>query len=215
MLKDVVRYPRMVLEWWKFWQYRQGLEEAIAPLDHVLAISRVGSVLLPMRVPTGQVFSEATVVFAFDNFASLALLSSSAHQSWVIRYTSTMRTDIRYAPSDVFLTFPRPHLTDDLEVLGETLDEERRKLMLGRSLGLTKLYNLVHDPAVADPAIEGLRDIHREIDLAVLAAYGWSDLDPAIGHHKTKIGVRWTLSPAARYELLDRLLIENHRRARS
>ena len=126
-----------------------------------------------------------------------------------------MRTDIRYAPSDVFLTFPRPHLTDDLEVLGETLDEERRRLMLGRSLGLTKLYNLVHDPAVVDPAIEGLRDIHREIDLAVLAAYGWSDLDPAIGHHKTKIGVRWTFSPTARYELLDRLLIENHRRVRS
>jgi hypothetical protein len=215
MLKDVVRYPRMVREWWKFWQYRQGLEEAIAPLDHVLAISRVGSVLLPVRVPTGQVFSEATVAFAFDDFASLALLSSNAHQSWVIRYTSTMRTDIRYAPSDVFLTFPRPHLTDDLEVLGKALDEERRKLMLGRSLGLTKLYNLVHDPAVEDPAIEGLRDIHREIDLAVLAAYGWDDLDPAIGHHKTKIGVRWTFSPAARYELLDRLLIENHQRARS
>jgi len=201
-----------------YWQYegiRIELYQTIAPLAHVLAISLVGSVLLPVRVPTSQVFSHACGVFAFDNFASLALLSSNAHQSWVIRYTSTLETRIRYAPSDVFLTFPRPHLTDDLEVLGETLDEERRKLMLGRTLGLTKLYNLVHDPAVADPAIEGLRDIHREIDLAVLAAYGWGDLDPAVGHHKTKIGVRWTFSPAARYELLDRLLIENHRRARS
>ncbi len=48
---------------------------------------------------------------------------------------------------------------------------------------------------------------------AVLAAYGWDDLDPKIGHHPTKIGIRWTVSPEARFELLDRLLVENHRRA--
>lgn len=39
------------------------------------------------------------------------------------------------------------------------------------------------------------------------------DLDPEIGHHPTKIGIRWTFSPQARFELLDRLLEENHRRA--
>jgi hypothetical protein len=46
----------------------------------------------------------------------------------------------------------------------------------------------------------------------VLAAYGWDDLDPQVGHHPTKIGTRWTVSPRARFELLDRLLLENHRR---
>lgn len=58
-----------------------------------------------------------------------------------------------------------------------------------------------------------LRDLHEAIDHAVLAAYGWGDLDPKVGHHPTKIGKRWTVSPAARFELLDRLLVENHRRA--
>ncbi|MCA1673388.1 MAG: hypothetical protein LC799_14710 [Actinobacteria bacterium] len=33
-----------------------------------------------------------------------------------------------------------------------------------------------------------------------------------IGHHHTKIGTRWTISPRARFELLDLLLEENHRR---
>ena len=56
-----------------------------------------------------------------------------------------------------------------------------------------------------------LREIHTAIDHAVLDAYGW-DLDPEIGHHPTKIGTRWTLSPRARFELLDLLLEENHRR---
>ena len=31
-----------------------------------------------------------------------------------------------------------------------TLDEERREIMLRRNLGLTKLYNLVNDPQIAD-----------------------------------------------------------------
>ncbi|MHB1624613.1 MAG: Eco57I restriction-modification methylase domain-containing protein [Candidatus Dormibacteria bacterium] len=207
-------YKKRVREaWWRYEHQAPTLYEAISTLDHVLAISRVGSVLLPVRVDSGVVFSEACVIFALDDFSSLAVLSSSAHQAWVIRYTSTMRTDIRYAPSDVFLTFPRPVPTPELHDLGKALDTERDELMLSRALGLTKLYNQVHDPTIIDPAILRLRELHREIDRAVLAAYGWDDLDPQIGHHRTKIGTRWTVSHQARFQLLDRLLVENHRRA--
>ena len=200
-------------QWWQYAELRPGLYRTIADLDHVFALSRVGNTLLPVRVTTGPVFSEATVIFALDDFASLAMLSSAAHQTWVIRYTSTMETRIRYAPSDVFLTLPRPKPTDLLRQLGEALDRERREVMFARALGLTKLYNLVHNPSVNDAAVTRLRDIHEQIDLAVLDAYGWGDLDPEVGHHPTKIGVRWTISPPARFELLDRLLVENHRRA--
>jgi hypothetical protein len=211
--RDAVNRDALRKIWWLFAYHRIELYEAIKGLDYVLAISRVGNALLPVRVRAGVVFSEATVVFAFEDFTNLAFLSSSVHQNWTIRYTSTMRTDIRYVPSDVFATLPRPAPSADLHKLGEVLDGERRELMLGRSLGLTKLYNLVHDPAVTDPAIARLREIHTQIDHAVLDAYGWSDLDPEIGHHPTKIGTRWTVSPSARFELLDRLLVENHRRA--
>lgn len=211
--KDGQRYPRMVHEWWKFWQYRVGLEEAIKRMHQVLALSLVSNVVMPVRVPAKQVFAHACGVFALEDFASMAVLSSSVHSSWVIRYTSTMRTDIRYALSDVFLTLPRPASTPDLEKLGERLDGERRELMLGRAWGLTTTYNHLHDPADRDAAVVALRDLHADIDHAVLDAYGWSDLDPEIGHHKTKIGTRWTFSPRARFELLDRLLEENHRRA--
>jgi hypothetical protein len=158
------------------------------------------------------VFAHACEVFAMDGFADLAVLSSSAHFCWVTRYTSTMRTDIRYAPSDVFLTLPRPQPIPTLATLGERLDVRRRALMLGRAWGLTTTYNAVHNPAVRDPEIIELRELHEAIDHAVLDAYGWSDLDPQLGHHPTKIGTRWTVSREARFELLDRLLEENHRR---
>lgn len=198
--------------WWRYGEHRPGLYAAIADLDHVLALSRVGNAIVPVRATTGPVFSEATVVFALDDFASLAFLSSSVHTTWVVRYTSTLETRIRYAPSDVFRTLPRPESTPEMENLGQRLDEERRELMLSRSWELTTTYNHVHSPADRDPAVQQLRELHADIDRAVLAAYGWDDLDLGIGHHPTKIGIRWTVSKDARFELLARLLEENHRR---
>jgi hypothetical protein len=198
--------------WWRYGEHRPGLYEAIDRFSHVLAIARVSNALAPARVPTGPVFSEQIVIFALEDFASLALLSSSVHSIWVIRYTSTMRTDIRYAASDVFLTLPRPQSTAELHILGKDLDETRREIMLSRAWGLTTTYNRVHDPDCHDPAIRQLRGIHEEVDEAVLRAYGWNDIELKFGHHPTKIGMRWTVGKEARFELLDRLLEENHRR---
>jgi len=50
------------------------------------------------------------------------------------------------------------------------------------------------------------------MDNAVAAAYGWADLDLGHGFHETKQGVRFTISEAARREVLDQLLALNHER---
>lgn len=88
--------------------------------------------------------------------------------------------------------------------------------MLRRALGLTKLYNLVNDPDIADasdPDVARMREIHVELDEAVMAAYGWDDVPLHHGFHTYRQMTRWTVSPEARVEILDRLLEENHRRA--
>ncbi len=58
-----------------------------------------------------------------------------------------------------------------------------------------------------------MRAIHVELDEAVMDAYGWTDVDLDHGFHTYRQMQRWTVSPAARVEILDRLLEENHRRA--
>lgn len=88
--------------------------------------------------------------------------------------------------------------------------------MVRRDLGLTKFYNLVNDPDTpdaVDPDVARLRQIHVELDQAVMDAYGWGDVDLDHGFHTYRQMERWTVSPAARVEILDRLLEENHRRA--
>lgn len=199
-LPDAKRSTRE--KWWQYEKLAPGLRGAIADLKRVVAITLVGKSVMPAMVPTGQVFSHMLGVFATEDTAMLALLSSSPHYWWAARRASTLGTTLRYTPSDAFETFPLPVLTPRLRDLGARLDLERRDVMLGRGAGLTATYNLVFDPCCRDADIAGLRALHREIDFAVADAYGWGDLILTHGFHEN----RYTVGPAARREILDRLL---------
>ena len=85
-------------------------------------------------------------------------------------------------------------------------------MMLARQEGLTETYNRFHDPDETAEDIQKLRDLHVEMDNAVAAAYGWTDLDLGHGFHETKQGLRFTISEPARREVLARLLKLNHER---
>ncbi|MBN9619482.1 MAG: N-6 DNA methylase, partial [Actinobacteria bacterium] len=201
--------------WWQFAEKQMSMRRATQDLPEVLVIALVSKTVMPVRVPTGQVFSHALGVFATDKYSDQAVLSSSLHQAWAITYGSGMRSDPRYTPSDVFETFPRPSITGRLDQTGRNLDDERREIMLRRNLGLTKLYNLVNDGDVSDrtdPDVARIRTLHMELDHAALEAYGWPDVDLQYGFHEFRKARRWTVSPTARVALLDRLLEENHRR---
>lgn len=210
--------PPLQERWWIYERPGLDMRKAIAELGEVLVIALVSKTVMPVRVSADQVFSHKLAIFATGSFADQAVLSSTLHQVWAIKYGSTMRADVNYSPSDVFLTFPRPRPSDELDKIGRTLDTSRREIMIRRNLGLTKLYNLVNDPAIseaADPDVALIRQIHVELDQTVMAAYGWDDVPLDHGFHTYRQMQRWTVSPAARVEILDRLLGENHRRAAS
>jgi hypothetical protein len=133
-----------------------------------------------------------------------------------------------------------------LESIGESYHEHRRQLMLGIQLGLTKTYNLFHSNAISaqevndndkqvaslqkhlekkpntisfNEAIQGilqLRELHVQMDEAVLDAYGWNDI--ALRHDFYEVDylpendrIRFTIHPDARKEVLKRLLELNHK----
>jgi hypothetical protein len=210
----VLRNP-LPARYWQYAEKQSAMVAAIAKLHRVIAITIVSKVVMPVMVPTGQVFAHKLCIFASDDSGMLALLSSSFHYWWAIARSSTMKADLNYAPSDVFETMPLPEITGEMRGLGDRLDTFRRGLMLARQAGLTATYNLVHNPACADADIAELRAIHRGIDEAVARAYGWADLvDAGLGHgfHDTRQGIRYTIAPVVKQEVLDRLLELNHAR---
>jgi hypothetical protein len=99
-----------------------------------------------------------------------------------------------------------------LDAAGAAFFECRRQIMLDRQEGLTKTYNRFHDPNETSEDLQKLRELHAEVDQAVAAAYSWDDLDLGHGFHENKQGHRYTISEAARREVLQRLLKLNHER---
>lgn len=201
--------------WWRYARYRGELRTAIRDLQRVMVRSRVSELHAVCFVPRGWVYSDATVVFAFDDNFHFALLQSVVHEAWVWKNASSLESRNRYTPTDCFETFAFPQEPSavaraDAERLGGEYYEHRRQTMLARQLGLTKTYNLFHKPDCEDADIVGLRELHAAMDRAVLACYGWTDVDPGHGFHVNDRGqIRYTISPTTRREVLRRLLALN------
>jgi len=198
--------------WWQFGETRPALRRAISGLDRCLAITLHSKSVQVSFVPTGIVYQHALALFAYDDDAHFGLLSSGIHWWWAVTHASTMRTDIRYTPTDCFDTFAQPDLSNAIGEFGGELNDHRGALMLDRQEGLTTTYNRVHDPDEHSDDIVRLRELHVALDYAVRDAYGWSDFDLCHDFHETKFGTRFTFAPVPRQEVLDRLLELNHER---
>jgi hypothetical protein len=198
--------------WWLYERSRPELYATIAGLKRVLVIPETTKYCTFSLCPTGIVFSHMTKLLALGDGSSAAIVMSSIHEAWARTYSSTLETRLKYITSDGFETFPFPASLDGLESIGERYHSQRRDIMIPRREGLTATYNRFHSRHEVSHDIATLRTLHVEIDHAVAVAYGWTDLDLGHGFHQTKQGIRYTISEAARREVLDRLLALNHER---
>ena len=213
--------------WWRFGDRQPALYRAIAGLDRVLAISRVGQQAALAFLPAGMVYAESTVVFPFSSYAGFCVLQSRPHEIWARFFGSSMKDDLRYTSSDCFETFPFPEAWEtsaNLEAVAEYYHDFRADLMVRHGEGLTRTYNHFHDPHENAPELITLRSLHAAMDRAVLDAYGWRDIptdceflldyevdEEERGGRKKPYRYRWP--DEVREEVLGRLLELNAERA--
>lgn len=216
--KDGRKYPRMVYEWWKFWNARPGLEAATDDLSRVLAISQTTQWLGFAFLPPHMVYSHKLVIFPLESYAAFAALQSRLHDTWVRFFGSTLEDRLVYTPSDCFETFAFPDNWDadlSFEDVGRAYYEHRAHLMINNDEGLTKTYNRFHDPYENGEGILRLRELQTEMDQAVLAAYGWDDIPTEcqflFDYEGAKPRYRWP--DDVRDEVLARLIELNAQRA--
>ena len=171
---------------WLLARPAEDMRKAIAGLSRYLATPRVAKHRLfswmdPATLPEGQL-----VVFASDNDALFGLLHSRVHDLWALAMCSFLGVgnDPRYTPNTTFETFPFPAGFHDsppapIAEAARLLHEARERWLNPEGANeaelkkrtLTALYNAREAGQAA-----WLNNLHRDLDRAVLAAYGWSDL---------------------------------------
>ncbi|MCY3985633.1 MAG: restriction endonuclease, partial [Candidatus Dadabacteria bacterium] len=229
--------------WWQYAFVRESLYRNINDLSRCFVTARTTKHLSFSGMPTDIVFSDALYVFTTDRWDLFALVQSTLHEVWARKYSGSLKQDLRYSPSKCFDTFAFPTgLWQNADIaladLGKRYHTHRKQIMCSLWVGLTKIYNLFHacdlsteivakvskkgraTAAAGFEAIIELRRLHIALDIAVRDAYGWQDLNLEHDFHKVETlpendRVRYTISPAARREVLKRLLAENHVRTGS
>ncbi|MEZ4364023.1 MAG: DNA methyltransferase [Kofleriaceae bacterium] len=167
-------------QWWHFERPRQELYSALSGMARCLVTSQTAKHLCISFQPTDRVFTTKVIAFLLERTTQFAILQSRTHVIWAWRMSSTMKEDLSYTGA-AFETFPFPQpdpraVIPALEDLGQRLYDTRAAYMVATQQGLTQTYNRLKDPACHEPDILALRELHLELDRAVLAAYGWTDL---------------------------------------
>ncbi len=175
------------------------------------------------------------VCIALDDAAALGVLSSRVHTAWALAAGSRLGVgnDPRYNKTRCFEPFPFPDATPAQRAhvadLAEQIDAHRKRQQAAHAdVTLTGMYNVLEKLRRDEPLnakektlhqhglVAVLDQLHRELDAAVLDAYGWSGLAPAL------VGAPGALTPLtdkpealaqAEAELLERLVALNAARA--
>lgn len=210
-------------KWWKFTRPRSELYITIKSLVRVLATNAQASKHLTFAFLSPRaVFANSLNIFPLETFSSFCTIQTRVHEIWARFFSSSMKDDLRYNPTDCFETFPFPEnwqKAPALEATGKNYYKFRADLMVQNDEGLTTTYNRFHDPDETHPDILKLRELHAAMDRAVLDAYGWNDIstdcefiaDYEVEEGK-KIPWRYRWPEEVHDEVLARLLELNQKR---
>ncbi|MBN9346891.1 MAG: N-6 DNA methylase, partial [Devosia sp.] len=165
--------------WWQFARTRPALRAATRGLSRVIMRPKISVHNVFAFVGSDILISAPHVAITREEMTAFSVIQSRVHEIWTINFGALLQDRFCYTPSDCFETFPFPDVLEAdpaLEGAGQTYHDHRAALMVARIEGMTKTYNRFHDLDERCEDIVRLRELHAEMDRAVLRAYGWNDL---------------------------------------
>jgi hypothetical protein len=202
---DGAAYARL---WWLHGKPRPELRKALAGLHRYIATVETAKHRTFQFLDASIAPDNMLVCIALADAFHLGVLSSRVHVTWALAAGGRlgMGNDPRYNKTRCFDPFPFPAATPDqqarIRALAEELDGHRKRVLSPRpaergegpgargDLTLTGLYNVLEKLRTGEPLtakdkaiheqglVSVLKQLHDELDAAVLDAYGWSDLLP-------------------------------------
>lgn len=186
--------------WWQYGDKRTSLYSLLGKISKAIVQTHHTKYLSPQFVETGPVFSHSMVVFPSENYWLYCLLNSFVHEAWARENGSSIGTGLRYTPTDCFYTFPLipPEKTPRIAEMGRLLEKSRSIFRSGRNCSVNQMLDLMHSPDSNENDVVSLRNIEKEMTIAVLDAYGWSDLGETLEFneiHRLPDGCRIRFAP--------------------
>jgi type II restriction/modification system DNA methylase subunit YeeA len=168
--------------WWLLAESRSGMRTALRPLKRYIGTSMVAKHRFFCWISPDVLPANLVIVIAREDDYFFGVLHSKVHEKWALRQGTSLEDRPRYTPTTTFETFPFPwppgqEPTDapQVQAIAQAASElvKKRDLWLNpqgatekelKKRTLTNLYNA--RPTWLDLA-------HRQLDHAVLDAYGW------------------------------------------
>ncbi|MCP5547354.1 MAG: class I SAM-dependent DNA methyltransferase [Akkermansiaceae bacterium] len=218
------------LNWWIFGEPRRDFRPALDGLPRYIATVETSKHRFFTFLDQSIRPDNMLIAIASDDAFNLAVLSSSIHVTWALARGGTLEDRPRYNKSVCFDPFPFPALEEGelkqrIRGLGERLDAHRKRQQdLHPGLTLTGIYNVLEklrsgvtldakDKTIHDQGLVSvLKQLHDDLDAAVLEAYGWTDLASATPPADT-LAHGGPAAEALEQQLLSRLVALNHERA--
>ncbi|MBX3712939.1 MAG: class I SAM-dependent DNA methyltransferase [Lysobacter sp.] len=193
--------PRQSLRerWWLFGEARSTFRPALAGLSRAIVTSLTAKYRTFVFVDANTICDSTTVMFAIEDAIQFGVLSSCIHVIWAVTAGGRLGVgnDPRYSKVRCFDSFPFPATPAEqdshIRTLAEQLDAHRKRQQAAHpDLTLTGMYNVLEKLRSGEALsakertihehglVSVLRQLHDDLDAAVLDAYGWSDLLPLL-----------------------------------
>jgi len=186
-------------KWWLFAEPVPALREALKEQSRFILIPRTAKFFTFNFVAYDSIPDTSVVAVVSDDSYILGVLSSQIHLTWAVESGGRLGVgnDTRYQHKRTFNPFPFPDATPEqkqkIRDLGERLDAHRKQVQAAHpDITITGMYNLLEKLRAGEPftdkdrdynnraLVSTLKQIHDELDAAVLDAYGWEDLMPLL-----------------------------------
>lgn len=224
------------VNWWVFGEPNKLLRSQLTGLSRFIVTVETSKHRVFQFLEKSVSPDNMLVCIATDDAFLLGVLSTSIHTVWALAAGGRLGVgnDPRYNKSRCFEPYPFPPTSvqeaRQIRSLAEQLDAHRKtQQQQYPDLTLTGMYNVLEKLKSGEALtakekvihehglVSVLKQLHDELDLAVLAAYGWSDLAPlmqivngnANAGDKTRDDCKRELDEA----LLERLVALNAERA--
>lgn len=193
--RDHVKRESHRREWWLFGEKRPAMRMALTGLARYIGTTETAKHRIFVFIDGEFLPDQKIRVVAHDDAAVLGILSSHIHVAWALATGARLGVgnDPVYNNTRCFEPFPFPIANNvsisRIRAVAEELDSHRKRQQVAHpEITITGMYNVleklrsaetlnVKDIVIHEQGLVSiLKQIHDELDLAVLDAYGWLDL---------------------------------------